>query len=133
MKNGITRRSRSLDHELSWLYLVGFCLRPGSGVANDSQRIDEAWKVFELGLAHPKESKALIPYFLFWRRLSSGLSRQRQNILFDKFFALTKTKDKQSNELIMLLGSLERLDMKRKIQLGNALAADISKSEERLC
>ena len=24
LKNGITRRSRSLDHELSWLYLAGF-------------------------------------------------------------------------------------------------------------
>ena len=65
LKNGITRRSRSLDHELSWLYLAGFCLRPGSGVANDSQRIDEAWKVFQLGLAHPKESKALIPLLSF--------------------------------------------------------------------
>ncbi len=126
MNKGITRRSRSLEHELSWLYLAGYCLRPGFGLDSDSERIDEAWKVFELGLSHPKENKSYIPYFLFWRRLSGGLSSQRQNLLFDKFFPLAKNKEKLSAELIMLLGSLERLEMKRKIKLGNYLSESIT-------
>ena len=126
LSSGITRRSRSLEHELSWLYLAGYSLRPGFGLDSDSERIDEAWKVFELGLSHPKEIKSYIPYFLFWRRLSGGLSKERQNLLFDKFFPLAKNKEKLSAELIMMLGSLERLEMKRKIKLGNYLSESIA-------
>jgi hypothetical protein len=81
-ERGLTRRSRSLEHEVSWLNLAGFILRPGFGAPMDGIRVDEAWRVHETGLAFPKETAARAAACIFWRRIAAGLSASRQEILF---------------------------------------------------
>ncbi len=37
-------RKKSPQHEARWLNLVGFCLRPGFGMAADDWRVEETWR-----------------------------------------------------------------------------------------
>src|SRR5579862_4263105 len=43
-------RKRSAAHELRWLNLCGFCLRPGFGFPGDDFRIEQARRVYAAGL-----------------------------------------------------------------------------------
>lgn len=122
---GMTRRQRSLGHETSWLYLSGYCLRPGTGADLDEFRVAELWRVFQLGLAFPKEKQAEEQWWIMWRRVAGGLAREQQELLFDKVFPQLLKADGATPEMIMLLGSLERIDMNRKLRLGNQLVSQI--------
>ena len=53
-------------------------------------------------------------------------SRSRNKVHYSINFSRLKHKEKNCAELIMLLGSLERLEMKRKIKLGNLLTEQIA-------
>jgi len=43
-------RKRSAAHELRWLNLCGFCLRPGFGFPGDDFRIEQARRIYASGL-----------------------------------------------------------------------------------
>jgi hypothetical protein len=122
----MTRRGRSLQHEVAWLYLAGFILRPGFGEQLDPWRIKELWRCFELGIAHKKENSALTQWWILWRRVSGGLSREQQNTLYQSAHAWLAKKDAAAPELFRLLGSLERIDVERKTELGSLLLKRIT-------
>ncbi|MEM7151840.1 MAG: Hsp70 family protein [Myxococcota bacterium] len=75
-------RGRSDQHELHWIRLTGFCLRPGFGDPGDEARLDTFW---ELGAgAVRKTTKAnWAEWWIAWRRFSTGLSAPRQRELFE--------------------------------------------------
>jgi hypothetical protein len=114
---GMTRRSRSLEHEVSWFTVAGFLLRPGFGDALDSLRIDEAWQVRRLGLAHPRETAVRGAECIFWRRLSGGLDETRQMELMTDRRSELSSIPSYGSELIRMLGSLERLSHSAKAEL----------------
>ena len=116
-----TKRQRSEQDESSWLNIAGFSLRPGYGDPLDSFRTKNVWSLFHFGLKHPKAKKAQIQWLIFWRRISGGLSRKQQIILFNKFFPQIRTSFIDSIEIILLLGSLEKIDTEYKVKLGNLL------------
>ena len=71
------RRGVSDQHELSWLGLVGWSLRPGFGAPGDEDRIDALWALREEGLR--RRSKATWPqWWILWRRVAAGLDATRQ-------------------------------------------------------
>lgn len=110
-----TGRKLSVEHEESWLMLAGFLLRPGFGFAHDGLRIDELWRLREMGLCFPgKRSK--VQEHILWRRVAGGLSAERQTILLAGELDSIK-KGRASPELIRLAGSLERLPRETKEQL----------------
>jgi molecular chaperone DnaK (HSP70) len=75
------RRSTSDQHELSWLGLCSWALRPGYGVPGDDARIDAMWALRDQGPCRP--SKTTWPqWWIAWRRISGGLSRARQAEMF---------------------------------------------------
>jgi len=130
-------RRRSLEHETRWLNLVGFALRPGYGLAVDDWRVAETWRTVQGKLAHAAVS-ARNEALILWRRIAGGLSRGQQQALADPLLASVrhlhhrqttgKTRGDDAalrlNELVetlRLLGSLELLDVPRKIELGNLL------------
>ncbi len=111
---GMTLRGRSLQHEVVWLYLAGFLLRPGYGSSLDGWRIRELWRVFDMGLNFPKEKSSRMNWYIMWRRVSGGLSPKAQLELFKKVEKDFRKKEETPSELIRLIGSLERLEVESK-------------------
>jgi len=126
LERGITRRDRSREHELTWLALAGYCLRPGLGVELDSERIERLWRIFNLGLAYPAEKSVQAQWALMWRRVSLGLDDQKQQRLFNSL--KPKRQDEiakliQEPERLRLLAALERVTPQDKLILAEALIA----------
>jgi molecular chaperone DnaK (HSP70) len=125
---GMTRRNRSVDHEESWLYLAGFALRPGYGFPLDESRIEELWRLFELGLAFAKEKRVQVQWYLLWRRSAGGLNAQRQARLLDTILGKLPSQP-ETDEILYLAGALERIPLERKMQLVKLLAARVGKAQ----
>ncbi len=117
LAQGMTRRNRSLGHELSWLNLAGYALRPGYGVAADEARMEELWRLFSLGQAFPNDKNSFDHWCILWRRVAGGLNAGRQEKLFSKLQGQIKSAADTSPELLRLLGSLERLPVPAKQSL----------------
>ena len=129
LARGLTRRGRSLHHETAWLSLAGYVLRPGYGAAQDDARIEELWRLYQLGLSHPKEARANVQWWILWRRVSGGLTPQQQLqllVLAQKSIAKKQFSD---DEAYRLIGSLEKLPVNEKVDLLNTLVKQFSKGK----
>jgi hypothetical protein len=114
--NCYSDRSRSVEHEETWLILAGFFLRPGFGGDGDESRIDDLWRVQADGPAHPGK-RIQTQELILWRRVAGGLSRERQEqILAPQKLQLGAGKS-VPGELVRLAGSFERIDVHKKIEL----------------
>jgi molecular chaperone DnaK (HSP70) len=131
LREGMTRKSRTMGHETAWLYLVGYCLRPGYGVELDEWRVNDLWKAYDLGLGFPKERQNEEQWWIMWRRVAGGLSRSQQEKVFDKVFPAIRKGTAPSLEVYMLAGSLERIEMNNKVRLGNYLVQQISEGRKQ--
>lgn len=135
-------RRRSPGHEARWLNLLGYALRPGYGLAVDDWRVTETWRHVQGKLIHPApavRSEATV----LWRRIAGGLSKGQQQAMADPLFSAARNLHRrytkggrgediaiQPNELVevwRLLGSLELLDVGRKIELGDILVTLLPK------
>jgi len=125
---GMTRRGRSVEHEESWLYLAGFCLRPGYGFPLDESRIEELWRLYDLGLAFAGEKRVQVQWWLLWRRTAGGLNARRQEKILDKILPLLPSQP-ETAEIPYLAGSLERISPDRKLQLVKVLGAGLKKPQ----
>lgn len=110
-----------MAHEVSWLSLAGYLLRPGYGWDDDELRIEELWRLRELGIAHRKEARAQIQWWILWRRVCGGLSQDQQSWLFDEALNAVQKKQDGYMEAYRLLSSLERASTEKRTQLGNTL------------
>ena len=130
-------RRKSAAHEVRWLNLLGFSLRPGYGMALDDWRVTETWRHVRGNLVHPAaniQNESLI----LWRRLSGGLTSGQQSALAQPLLAALRSLAKQmsgkvskgsavplkpedSMEVWRLLGALELLPVKQKIELGDLI------------
>jgi hypothetical protein len=109
-------RQRSVEHEEAWLILAGFLLRPGFGAALDDARIDRLWTLHERGLAFAAKTVKIQEYVL-WRRVAGGLDAQRQRRVLAPELPKLCQQTSPPPELVLLAGSLERLDRDLKIEL----------------
>ena len=124
-----TGRTRSPAHEVRWLNLVGFCIRPGFGTPLDAWRISELRKVYAAGLAFPKEIQNQVEWLVLWQRVSGGFSAGHQRELAQRVMGqlgIGQRKPAHVNAQIereawRLLGSLERLDAGQRTNLGDEL------------
>ncbi len=126
LEKGITRRARSLLHEVSWLGLAGYTLRPGFGVELDPWRMDQLWRLEQLGMAFPRENQALAQWWILWRRVSAGLNRERQHTLFASAKKQLSKKGADSPELYRFLGTLDELAVEEKSEILKLLFKRIS-------
>lgn len=131
----VDQRRRSPAHLSRWYNMAGFCLRPGFGDLLDRFRVDSLWKL----LHAPKPGGAAPPEpvgadaWIMWRRVAGGLTAAFQKTLFDRLRTPLLAKGKAAlkpgaNELAEMwraAASLERLDVKLKLQLGSALLGQI--------
>jgi molecular chaperone DnaK (HSP70) len=112
----ISCRKQSVEHEEAWLILAGFLLRPGFGAPGDGVRIDELWRLHTDGLAYPGK-RIQLQQFILWRRVSGGLSAERQETILAAALTKLRAKKNLSPELVRLAGSLERLNPITKAEL----------------
>ncbi len=126
-------RKRSAQHEARWLNLVGYCLRPGYGVAVDDWRVSQTWKTV-FGKLSFAAAQSKTEAMVLWRRIAGGMTAGQQQQLA----ANLKNQLKQStarpdwNELAecwRLLGALERLDASEKVQLGRLALQELKRKK----
>jgi molecular chaperone DnaK (HSP70) len=112
----ISCRKQSVEHEEAWLIFAGFLLRPGFGAPGDDVRIDELWRLHTDGLAYPGK-RIQLQQFILWRRVSGGLSRERQETILAAELPKLRTQKNSPPELVRLAGSLERVNPITKAEL----------------
>lgn len=121
LQKGMTLKSRSIDHESTWLNLAGFVMRPGYGADLDPFRVDELWRLFDLGMSFPKEKRVVNQWWILWRRVAGGLNRERQEALLAPLLPQFQNKSADGAELFRFAGSLERVNQEAKEQLAGQL------------
>jgi hypothetical protein len=136
-------RRRSPAHLNRWYHLVGYCLRPGFGDSLDKYRVEQLWKIMqtppraEPGRTGPRLPEGGADYWIMWRRVAGGLNTSLQQALYDRLRpALLPAKSRAgvkpgANELAEMwraAASLERLDVKHKEALGQALLKPLRRS-----
>lgn len=129
------RRGVSDQHELSWLGLAGWSLRPGYGAPEDAERIDTLWGLRSVGLR--RVTKATWPqWWILWRRVAAGLDVTRQVALFEELEpwlwreggAPPPGPAKHGPvEMMQLLSGLERISREAKERCGDLFLARAKK------
>jgi hypothetical protein len=122
-------RKLSPRHEVRWLNLFGYCLRPGFGDPQDSFRIIQARRIYQAGLAFPRELQSQVDWLVLWRRIGGGLSSAHQqelrNYLGDLGIGRKKPGTRLNSQLEhdgwRLLASLEHLSGATRAALGSEL------------
>jgi hypothetical protein len=128
------------EHEARWLNLLGYCLRPGFGVALDDWRVNETWKRLQGGLKHPAVT-CLAEWRILWRRIAGGLQTGQQLALATPLLSnwkeqLRRLQSRQNSppdsaakpvklgltqadaEAWRMCGALEQLPVQLRIELG---------------
>ncbi len=130
-------RRRSAEHEARWLYLFGFSLRPGYGLAVDDWRVAQTWRLLQGKRAHHTPA-CRVEWLILWRRIAGGLAAGQQRSLAEPLIALLRpvlgssqraksrkpefaAGSHEAAEVWRLLGSLELLSVSGKIELAEAL------------
>ncbi|MBL4712848.1 MAG: Hsp70 family protein [Gammaproteobacteria bacterium] len=137
---GASKRRRSQKHERLWFNLTGFTLRPGAGMPDDAQRINQLWQLYKQNLQYHQESPNWIEWWILWRRVAAGLHEKQQSMLMNDianvvvpgFTRNAGKKPRQQagiDERTRLLGALERIPVDAKIEIGDRLIKKISKGE----
>ncbi|QGJ69787.1 Molecular chaperone DnaK [Planctomycetales bacterium 10988] len=86
-----TARKLSMEHEARWLNLLGFCLRPGLGLAADDWRVSQTWRLLQSGQLHYPKARCRTELWILWRRLAGGLTSGQQIALAEPLLSRLHT------------------------------------------
>lgn len=120
-------RNVSSEDECRWMNLLGFCLRPGMGEGFDPHRIKKLWKMYKKGPIHANAPQVRAEWWIMWRRVAAGLNSGQQRQFYQDISGLLILKKKsriprqELTEMWMATASMERLQIKDKINLGRQL------------
>jgi molecular chaperone DnaK (HSP70) len=126
----IENRKRSAAHEIRWLNLGGFCLRPGFGYLGDEYRIEQVRRIYAAGPQFGNQTQNEIDWWIFWGRVAGGLNRNQQVDIVQRLLpALIPRPGKKvqriNNSLLREMwrtaSSMELIPPVNRIQLGDAL------------
>jgi hypothetical protein len=124
-------RRKSAEHEARWLNLLGYSLRPGYGLAADDWRVAQTWRLIHGKLAFASVSSRNESLIL-WRRISGGFTAGQQLTVYQQIAGPLRaaidperrakggggTQQTELVELLRLVGSLELLPSREKLQIG---------------
>lgn len=130
-------RRKNASHEIRWLSLTGFCLRPGFGFPGDDFRIEQARRVYASGITFGNQVQCEIDWWIFCGRIAGGLNRNQQGDIFQRLSATLLPKQKRQTRMNQSLyremwrtaASLELLPQQTKTQLGDTLLGFVKKGE----
>ena len=132
-------RRLSDQHEARWLNLVGFCLRPGYGLAVDDWRVAQTWRLYPQRVVHSRNELVRAEWWILWRRLAGGLSAGQQRTLADPLLGALRDRARmpgsggrnrepayqfgphETAEVYRALGAMELLPEELKVELGGML------------
>jgi molecular chaperone DnaK (HSP70) len=126
----IGQRKRSAAHEVRWLNLAGFCLRPGFGYLGDEFRIEQARRIYAGGPQFANQVQNEIDWWIFWGRLAGGLNRNQQVDIVQRLLPILlpkpgKKPQRMNNSLFREMwrtaASMELIPAGNRAQLGDAL------------
>jgi hypothetical protein len=128
-------RKLSAQHEARWLNLLGFCLRPGFGDTQDSQRMNLTRKLYQAGLAFPGDLQNQVNWLVLWRRTAGGLSAALQHEIRNHLGGIGIGRKKPGTRLNAqlerdgwrLLASLEHFSGATRAALGGELLRKLKK------
>src|SRR5262249_39711374 len=134
-------RRLSPAHEVRWLNLFGYCLRPGFGDPNDNVRAAQAGRIYQAGLGFPRELQSQVNWLVLWRRIAGGLSTVQQQNLWNYLGELGIGRNKRRARLNSqlehdgwrLLASLEYLPATTRAALGDELVRKLKKEPADGC
>jgi hypothetical protein len=126
--------ARSELHELSWLRVCGWTLRPGFGAPGDEARIEGLWTLRSAGLHFPTKAN-WAEWWITWRRVAPGLDAARQAEMFESVRPWLWPSGRPppgphahgAVEMMQLLAALELLPAEDKRRAGELLWTRIKK------
>ena len=77
-------RKKSPRHEVRWLNLSGFCLRPGFGVPGDDARVNDLRTIASNELVFVDDLQCQIGMLVLLRRIAGGINASEQQVLYRK-------------------------------------------------
>jgi molecular chaperone DnaK (HSP70) len=124
-------RKKSPSHEMRWLNLSGFCLRPGFGDPGDDARVNKLRTIASNDIAFLDDLQCQVGALVLLRRIAGGINASEQQILYRKFTSPPGSKKRVNRQLDYekwrLLASLEHLLAGTRALLGNELLAKIKR------
>jgi molecular chaperone DnaK (HSP70) len=126
-------RKHSSRHEVRWLNLSGFCLRPGFGAPGDDARVSDLRTVVSNELVFADDLQCQVEMLGLLRRIAGGIPASEQQVLCRKHArrAGGKSKARVNRQLDYeewrLVASLEHLPASTRASLGQELVAKIRK------
>ena len=139
-------RFKSAQHELRWLNLAGYCLRPGIGYPLDEVRVKALWPAFHQGVRHTKDVQCWTEWWVLWRRVAAGLARPHHDEIYRRLVGFLlpdkgggaarkagrpKPEPHELAEMWRCAASLERLTPDQKEALGQTLIKDLTRAGGR--
>jgi len=124
-------RKKSPRHEIRWLSLAGFCLRPGFGAPDDVGRVNRL-RTIASNLAFVDDLQCQVGALVLLRRTAGGIRASEQLALYRKHSSTPGSKKKRINRQLeyekwRLLANLEHLQATIRASLGHELMAKIRK------
>ena len=126
-------RKKSPRHEVRWLNLSGFCLRPGFGVPGDDARVNDLRTIASNELVFADDLQCQVGMLVLLRRIAGGINASEQQALYRKHTSRAGSKKKRrvnrqlEYEKWRLVASLEHLLASTRALLGHELLAKIRK------
>ena len=126
----IETRKRSAAHEIRWLNLGGFVMRPGFGYIGDDYRIEQIRRIYSAGPHFANQVQNEIDWWIFWGRLAGGLNKNQQTDIVQRLLPnlLPKGGKKPQRinqslfrEMWRTGASMELIPTATRVQLGDAL------------
>jgi molecular chaperone DnaK (HSP70) len=127
-------RKKSPRHEMRWLNLSGFCLRPGFGFTGDDARVNDMRTIASNELVFVDDLQCQVGTLVLLRRIVGGISAREQQALYRKHISgsVGKKKGRVNRQLEYeawrLVASLEHLLAGTRALLGDELVAKIRKN-----
>ncbi len=127
---------QSPRHEMRWLNLIGFCMRPGLGAQGDDARVRDLLTKVSNQLAFEDELQSQVQILVLLRRIAGGISASAQVALFRKQTSPAAHKKggrvnrQLEYERWRMLASLEHLVAITRAPLGDKLLAKIRKEPD---
>ncbi len=126
-------RKISAQHELRWLNLLGYCMRPGMADGGDPLRMKAIWRLHARGAVNVNQPQARVEWWILWRRVAAGLTpgQQRQFIqemaplLLPKKTPPRKIPPQERLEMWMAAANMEHVQANEKIRWGRALLTEL--------
>ena len=126
-------RKKSPRHEVRWLNLYGWCLRPGFGAPGDDARMNHLRRIAFNKLVFADDLQCQIEMLALLRRIAGGINASEQQALY-RTYAGRKEKRRVNRQLEYeqwrLVASLEHLLGSARASLGNELVARIKDEPE---